>query len=299
MPGTVRKIIPSGSFRTTGSWRPKQVPIQQANPLLLQLKYAQRLDYARLAEVLHERGLADPGPLGEILQASISGGTPFAEALVYANLVSEWDLASTVCEIFNLPFLTPDHCTPDLEAAEAIGHDFLIQHGLVPLGRFGQVISLAMPGLVPADVLGLLAAQTDLQIQPIVSTVSSNRRWIEEQLQQPEAPADAPAASPAATTDAPEGSWENLFDDADAAVKLQLDADGNPVDSDREGPAASAVDEPQELDIDAELAELDMDDLEISAVEMSLDADSQDSTTKTGVDLPPMPDFNLGEDPAA
>ena len=32
------------------------MPIQQANPLLLQLKYAQRLDYARLAEVLHRKG---------------------------------------------------------------------------------------------------------------------------------------------------------------------------------------------------------------------------------------------------
>lgn len=263
------------------------------------MKYAQRLDYARLAEVLHDRGMADPMPLGEILQSSLSGGTPFAEALVYANLVSDWELARVVCEIFNLPFVTPDLCTPDIEVAKEIGADFLVQHGLVPMGRFGQVLSLAMPCLVPADVLGLLAAQSDLLIQPLVSTVSGNRRWLEEHLavlQREDAYLER--------TESIDASWQNIFDDADAAVRLELDDE----------------EEVGELDIDRELAALEAEGLELPAVEMSvpeIDSDEEfgelprveprrqsaekpaAGSTESKIELPPMPDFNLGDEPAA
>jgi hypothetical protein len=70
-----------------------------------------------------------------------------------------------------------------------------------------------MPGIVPAEVLGLLAAETDLQILPVVGTVASNNKWFEEHL-----PREVLAALPADAA----GGWSNIFDEGDASVLMDL-----------------------------------------------------------------------------
>ena len=110
------------------------------------MKQTQRLDYARLAEVLHERRMADLESIRELLHQ----GGAFPEALVSTSLVADWDLSRVVCEIFSLPFLPVELVDPDPAAREGIDKQFLIQHGLIPMGRFGQVLTVCMPGMVPA-----------------------------------------------------------------------------------------------------------------------------------------------------
>jgi hypothetical protein len=177
------------------------------------LKYAQRLDDARLAEVLNERGMADLDSIREMLQAAQAGGTSFCEAVVSANLVSDWDLSRVVAELFQLPFLPVDIASPDEKLWEEIQSPTLRENALVPLRRFGQVLTVAMPGLVPADVLGLLAAETDYFLLPVVGTVETNRRWIAEHGSQGGDQG---------------GDWGSIFDEGDAAVQATLDDE--PVD---------------------------------------------------------------------
>jgi hypothetical protein len=77
-----------------------------------------------------------------------------------------------------------------------------------------------MPGMVPADVLAMLAAESDLIVLPVVGTVQSNRRWIELNLHK-----EIAAALPSVTQQSNEQStneWSELFDQADAAVLLHL-----------------------------------------------------------------------------
>jgi hypothetical protein len=184
------------------------------------VKHNQRLEYARLAEVLAERGMCEMQALREALQFSGRGHAPFAEALVNASLVSDWELSRVVCELYNLPFVTVDFYEADPNARKGINAAFLIEHGLVPLGRHGQLLTVAMPGMVPAEVLGMLAADTDLYILPVVGTVQTNRRWIDRHLQ-----AELAAALPATTPEAASpdsGEWANIFDQGDAAVLLDL-----------------------------------------------------------------------------
>lgn len=184
------------------------------------MKPSQRLDCARLAEVLAERALCEPQALREALQLSQRGHAPFAEALVNAGLVQDWELSRLVCELYGLPFLPVDICEADKRARDGIDATFLLEHGLVPVGRFGNVLTLAMPGMVPAEVLGMLAAQTDLHIQPIVGTVRTNRRWLEQHLS---AELDAALPKPEAHEVAQAtNEWGSLFDQADAAVLLDL-----------------------------------------------------------------------------
>lgn len=166
--------------------------------------------------------------LREALEFSGRGHAPFAEALVNANLVSDWDLSRIVCELYGMPFMPVDMCEPDPKAREGLDIAFLIENGLVPVGRFGQVLTVAMPGMVPADILGMLAVDSDLYILPIVGTVRTNRRWIEVNLEAPLAAA-LPIVQPTEVAQA-QGEWGSIFDEADAAVQLQLNK--NPLDDD-------------------------------------------------------------------
>jgi hypothetical protein len=72
------------------------------------VKSNQRLEYGQLAKVMAERGMVEPQALQEALDCSTKGGVPFAEALVSANLVADWELSRVVCALYNLPFLTVD-----------------------------------------------------------------------------------------------------------------------------------------------------------------------------------------------
>lgn len=197
------------------------------------MKTSQRLDNNRLSEVLAERGLVEPQALREAANFAQHGKIPMSEALVTANLVPDWELARVVCEIYNMPFLPVELLDPDPRALEGIDAQFLIENCLVPVGRYGQVLTVCMPAMVPADVLGLLASTTDLVILPLVGSVRSNRQWIEKHLvvqsplpapaaALPAKPGGAPGAAPAGAQQGGPGEWGSLFDQADAAVLMDL-----------------------------------------------------------------------------
>jgi len=188
------------------------------------LKLHQRLDYQRLSDALVDRGMCEVQALREAMQLSGHGTASFVESIVNANLVGDWELGKVVAEIYNLPFLPLELCSPDPRALDGLDGAYLAEHGLVPLGRFGGVLTVAMPGLVTAEVLsGIPIAEGELTILPVVGSVQSNRRWIEQNLVpklHKALPAAAAAAQAGAVLSNPE--WSNLFDAADAAVLFDL-----------------------------------------------------------------------------
>lgn len=213
------------------------------------MKTKHRLDYNRLAEALGERGLIAPDSLQHVLHQCLGSRVLFPEVLVSENLISDWEIARVVSEVFGLPFLTPQVYSPSPKALEGMKKEFLHQHDLVPLDRFGKLMTLAMPALTPSEIIGGFGREYGVEVIPVVSTVLSNRHWLYENM--PIAQAPAPAAPPAAAADEnampdlddvqsalPQNiedlgdDWANLFDEGDAAVLLDLD------------PSASDVDEP-------------------------------------------------------
>ena len=196
----------------------RRVPHGAASPDST-VKSNQRLEYGQLAKVMAERGMVEPQALQEALDVSTKGGVPFPAALVNANLVADWELSRVVCELYNLPFLTVDMCSPDPEAFEGIDEEYMRTTGLIPLSRFGDVLTLCMPGMVSAETLGMLAADLEITIQPVVGTVRSNTMWIESQFASTKpAPVEAGDLEVSA-------EWADIFDAADAAVLLDLEED--------------------------------------------------------------------------
>jgi len=241
----------------------KEPPPHRAPTDPYHVKNAQRLDDSRLAEVLNERGMAEREDIDELLQAARAGGVPFCEAVVLADLVSDWDMSRVVAELFQLPFLPVDICKPDKGLWEELGSPMLRQRALVPLARFGKLLTVAMPGLVSADALSDLAAETDCVVLPVVGTVRTNRRWLDEQ--------SAPGLE-AGQEGA--GGWSSLFDEGDAAVQASLDGPEEGTDT----------------------AELEFEDEDMSLEPPSLIETSPEEQGDGAADvqlfeLPPVPDF--------
>lgn len=217
----------------------------------------------------------------------------FCEALVTSNLVSDWDLSKVVCETFQLPFLPVDMITPNPAALEELDPELFRRFQVVPVDIFGQVLTVAMPALVPAEILAQISAMTDCTVLPLVGTVESNRRWCNDHL------APAPMANS-------EGGWESMFDAADAEVKavvtgveddglsifddpeiLAADDDSEILDDDLTGALDFTGDE---LDLSA-IEALPIDDFESDDADESATGDAIESDSDDPFALPPMPDF--------
>ncbi len=264
------------------------------------VKFTQRLDYNRLAEALTERDMVTLASVQELLKASNEGGQPFPEALVESNLIPDWDLSRVVCDVFHLPFLPMDQAKPNKELIDLFDRSFLQSTALVPVSRYGNVLTIAMPAIVQADTLALLSAETDLFLLPIVSTVSSNRKWLQE---------NCPVQS-----FGEDNSWGDLFDEGDQAVQQTLEMN---VSEEAELEASFDLDSLQDTQVDdgpeedsfeLEDADLDFSESEGELMEaashlldgvvpededlMGLQFETEDGEDPDSIDLPPAPDFN-------
>ena len=179
----------------------------------------QNLDYRRLADHLTDRDLVDAATIQHVQHQCASTGALLTEILVRENLVSDWEISRICAELFNLPFLPVDTYPPSSEALEGLNPDYLRQYGLVPLDRFGEVLTLSMPGIVPVEVLEVMREEYNVKILPVIGSVKTNREWLEEHLPSGDA-VSLEQFSAALPED--DSSWANIFDEGDEAVQAGL-----------------------------------------------------------------------------
>lgn len=220
------------------------------------VKSAHRFDYTRFGEALVERGLLDRNVLTHVLQQCTTTRSLLTELLVRENLVSDWELSRVACELYHLPFLTVEQYPPSATALDGYDLGYLRHYALVPLDRFGGLVTVAMPGLVPSDILEGLRPGQNGRVLAVVGSVASNRKWLEERLAPAPGPKTAgatkggasplktismslpqesakgkevPPAIPAASEEielvqplSPDEDWGSLFDAGEEAVQLDL-----------------------------------------------------------------------------
>lgn len=187
------------------------------------MKSSQRLEYARLADALSERKLVERAALDHVLQQCAATSALMSDILVREHLISDWELSRVVCELYGLPFLPVDNYPPRDGALDGLDADYLRQYGLVPFDRFGKLLTVSMPALVPTEVLDGLVRGDEVRVLPAVGTVGSNRRWLDEHLPAPQMPAlDLVAGSLPSGEGGAAADWANIFDAADEAVQDEL-----------------------------------------------------------------------------
>ena len=196
------------------------------------MKNNQRLEQERLAEALEERGLVDGAALQHVLHQCIQTEALFTELLVSEGMITDWELSRVSCELFGLAFLSVESYEPSEEARQGIDADYLRQYCIVPLDRFGDVLTIALPAMVPTEVIATLAKQTGCRVLCVASSVSANRAWLNQYLPRPRAPLPADVS-------APDGEWANIFDQGDQAVLMDL---GGEVPEEPQSPAEPGAD---------------------------------------------------------
>lgn len=215
------------------------------------MKSIQRYDLRRLAEQLVERGLIEPNALQHAVQQCHANGWLLTELLVQDGLVSDWEISRLSCELFHLPFLPVERYAPQAPAREGLDASYLRRYCLVPLDRWGSLLTVAMPGVVATEVLEALRG-TATRVMPVVGSVLGNRKWLKENLpdmQAPKAPVPAakgpaklagtapgkpgsrphlelvkkpPPSLPTPAVAEDDGDWADIFDVGDQSVHQDL-----------------------------------------------------------------------------
>lgn len=241
------------------------------------LKNTQRLDYERLADTLRHHRLVAPEALRLTLHQCLSTGALFADLLVREGMVSDWELARLCSETFNLPFIPAECYQPDKRLVEVLDPDFLRQYGLVPLDRYGSILTVAMPCMVPTDILQALEEHSGCRVLPVVGTVQGNQSWLEEHLPPPEALRELRAATERGD------EWAGVFDAGEAAVRSKGEAVEDDLDRALEGLQEILPEEALTL---SQAEEPDWSELEVGLVEEApQDSEGAAERRKEGLSL--------------
>jgi len=153
---------------------------------------------------------------------------------VRLGYVTEYDIAKTIVTQFGLPYIAVKQYYISEDAMKFFAERLMRQYQFIPLDKIGNVITIAVGGLLNFDVITELEKTCGAHIQVYVSTWSEIKAVIDETFKSKKGAGEAAAAGPAeAEAAAPEMS------DADLAAMELVGSGGGEGDAQDE-PAAPA-----------------------------------------------------------
>lgn len=161
-----------------------------------------RMTKKRLGELLKDEGLLTDAQIQEALSEQRKSGELLGEVLVRLGYVTEEDIAQTIVAQFGLPYIEVKQYFTSDEVLRLFSAEAMRKYQFFPLDKIGNVVTVAVGGLLNFDMLAELEAKTGCKIQVYVSTWSSVREAIEKRFgagapaPAEEVPAAAGKASP-------------------------------------------------------------------------------------------------------
>jgi hypothetical protein len=187
-----------------------------------------RTTQKRLSDVLVDEGVLTKAQVAEASKYLRQADDPLGPHLIRCGFITAWDLAKAVCTHFSLPFYDFGTFKPKKDVVALLDAPFLHGYGLIPIDRFGKIVTLAVCESLSPSVLQAIVDKTQLSPYMYVAPYDKIRERLEEACPY-EAPASAgPAASaeaPAAAAgeseaaDAGGGDWMTIFEEAEKKMK--------------------------------------------------------------------------------
>jgi type IV pilus assembly protein PilB len=182
-----------------------------------------RMTKKRLGELLRDEGLVNEEQIQEALAEQRKSGELLGEVLVRLGYVTEPDIAQTIVTQFGLPYLAIKQYYLSDEVIRLFPERLMRQYQFIPLDKIGNVITIAVGGLLNFDILTELENMAKAKIQVFVSTWSEIKAAIDDRFKgsaKGKAAAAAAAAGAGADSDLTElGSM--LLGEADAGAEQQ------------------------------------------------------------------------------
>ncbi|MBI4574987.1 MAG: hypothetical protein HY722_01855, partial [Planctomycetes bacterium] len=155
-----------------------------------------------LGEILASQGALSPDQIQRTNAQAKAQGGHLGERLVKDGLITEGDLARTLCAQFQIPHLDVSRYEVPAEVAALLPLELLTEHCMAPVDRFGDLLVLALASPIPRAVADEMARLTNCELAFYVATFSAVRRLLEGRLREV-AGAPTPTGATVATPSAP------------------------------------------------------------------------------------------------
>lgn len=179
----------------------------------------------RLSDVLVDEGVLTKAQVAEASKYLRQPDDPLGPHLIRCGFITAWDLAKAVCTHFAMPFYDLNGFKPKKEVLGLLDPPFLHGYGVLPIDKFGKIVTLAVCESVSPTVLQAIVDRTQLSPYMYVSPYDKIRERLEEACPY-EAPAatgaaEGAAAAAGATAGASgeEGDWMAIFEEAEKKMK--------------------------------------------------------------------------------
>jgi len=131
-----------------------------------------RMTKKRLGELLRDEGLVNDEQIEEALGEQRKSGELLGEVLVRLGYVTEADIAQTIVTQFGLPYIAIKQYFLSEDVIKLFPERLMRQYQFIPLDKIGNVITIAVGGLLNFDILTELENMATAKIQVYVSTWS-------------------------------------------------------------------------------------------------------------------------------
>jgi len=138
-----------------------------------------RMTKRKLGEVLLREQMVTREQIEDALNEQAETGEFLGEILVRKGYVSERDIAETIATQYSFPYLEPDQYYVSTEVLQLLPVEFMAKHLVIPLDRFGQILTVVTSGPLDSDVLAEVEQLTGCKVQIFISVVSEVRKAVE------------------------------------------------------------------------------------------------------------------------
>ena len=148
-----------------------------------------KLTKKRLGEILVTEGLLTEDQVKEALSEQKKTGDLLGEVLVKLGYVTENDIARTIATQFGLPYIDASKYFVSKEVQNVCTVDEMMQHQLVPMDKIGNILIVAVSGLLNEEIFEELEHRTQCKIHLFVSTSTQVMESIKNYFKAPQQPA--------------------------------------------------------------------------------------------------------------
>lgn len=184
-----------------------------------------RTTQKRLSEVLVDEGVLTKAQVTEASKYLRQPDDPLGPHLIRCGFITAWDLAKAVCTHFALPYYDLTSFRPKKDVVTVLDAPFLHGYGVLPIDKFGKIVTLAVCEAVSPAVLQAIVDRTHLSPYLYVAPYDKIRERLEEACPYEVPAGEAPAAGEekaegtAAPGSSEEGDWMAIFEEAEKKMK--------------------------------------------------------------------------------
>ena len=180
----------------------------------------------RLTEVLVDEGVLTKAQIAEASKYLRQPDDPLGPHLIRCGFITAWDLAKAVCTHFALPYYDLSSYRAKKDVVALLDTPFLHGYGILPIDKFGKIVTLAVCESISPTVLQAIVDRTHLSPYMYVAPYDKIRECLEVAC-----PYEAPAGEPqpvsaegkaeagAAPGSSEDGDWMAIFEEAEKKMK--------------------------------------------------------------------------------